>query len=182
VVLIDRVNVDLANDLGNTLSRVTRIVATSLGGRVPHAPLEDGLAPTARSAWAEWADCLEDNQPQGALRAAWTLLDATNKFLVHEEPWKLAKDESGRERLEQVLHEAAEALRHVALQVAPAIPDTTARIFRTLGLGEPPAVLPFEPELPPWGFPSGGGEVVHGEPLFPRIDKKAFFAGQAGSG
>jgi methionyl-tRNA synthetase len=181
--LINRTNVDLANDLGNTLSRVARIVATNLDGRVPGTTHPEGLAEVAGKAWTGWVEGFESGEPQAALRSTWELLDATNKFLVREEPWKLAKDEAQRERFEGVMHDAAEALRHVALQISPAIPDTTAKIFAVLGLGDPAGELPFDPEGEiPWGFPQGGDGVAHGEPLFPRIDKKAFFGEQAKAG
>lgn len=179
--LLDRVNTDLANDLGNTLSRITKIVSANLAGRVPHGLTHgQALAAVAKEAWLGWYAAMNEWNPQGALESAWTLLSATNKFLMTEEPWKLAKSEGDSAHLAAVMHDAAEAMRHVAVMVAPVMPSSAREIWRRLGVeGDPFARIPCDEQGHlEWGFPAGG-EVVHESGLFPRMDKAAFFASEA---
>ena len=176
--MLDRINTDLANDLGNTLSRVTKIVSTSLAGRVPHGLTHGAaLSDVARSSWAGWLAALDAYDPQEALRSAWELLSATNRFLMGEEPWKLAKEGGDRSHLAAVIHDSAEALRHVAVMIAPVMPAAAREMFRRLGIDGDPFKGPLSDEAGhvEWGFPAGG-EVVHESGLFPRMDKEAFFA------
>lgn len=178
--LIDRINADLANDLGNTLARVTRILTKDLGGRVPPTRRGGVLSGAAAEAWRAHLEAMDAHRPQAALKATWTLLSETNKYLVAEAPWKLAKQPEQRNRLEEVMHEAAEALRHVAAMVAPVMPTTAREIWRRLGIPGDPFAAPLidgAGEVS-WSFPDHG-EVRHEAPLFPRIDKVAFFAQQA---
>ncbi len=179
--VLDRINTDLANDLGNTLSRITRIVSSNLGGRVPSDRHGDALEKIARAAWKDWVAAMDAHDPQDALRAAWDLVGATNKFLMTEEPWKLAKDEAALPHLRAVMHESAEAMRHVAVMVAPVMPASAREIWKRLGApGDPFAGLLYEPPSGRlrWGFPEGD-EVAHESGLFPRMDKVAFFGAAA---
>lgn len=178
--ILDRVNTDLANDLGNTLSRITKIVASNLGGRVSEGRVDEALETVARESWKTWLAAMEAFDPQEALRAAWELLSSTNRFLVAEEPWSLAKQPEDAQRLRAVMHESAEAMRHVAVMVAPVMPQAAREIFRRLGAGGDPFDGPLGDEHGhvQWGFPAEG-EVVHDSGLFPRMDKAAFFAEQA---
>jgi methionyl-tRNA synthetase len=176
--LLERVNTDLANDLGNTLSRVTKIVSANLAGVVPRNLRHgDVLSSVATTSWVAWLKAMDAYDPQEALRAAWDLLSATNKFLVAEEPWKLAKDTSDHSHLAAVMHDCAEALRHVAVMVAPVMPTAAREIWRRLGAEGDPFARPLcdEEGHLEWGF-TGGMEVVHESGLFPRMDKASFFA------
>jgi methionyl-tRNA synthetase len=182
--IVDRVNADLANDLGNTLSRVTRIAADNLGGRIPRRDADPlGLVGTAGEAWRGWLEAFERYDVRDAVLSSWTLLDAVNRLIVETEPWKLAKDPARRGDLERVMHEAAEGLRHVAAMLAPVMPGTAREIWRRLGLSGDPFSTQLADAGPEgharvsvaWEFPSEG-PVQHGHGLFPRIDKTAFFA------
>jgi len=175
--ILDRVNTDLANDLGNTLSRITRILTSDLGGRVPRVAHGTALREHAERAWARATDAMERHDVQEALKATWELLSATNKFLVSEEPWKLAKDPGKRAHLEAVMHDASEAMRHVGNLVAAVMPGAAREIWRRLGIDGDPfsRALADGKGAIEWGFPEAG-DAIHESGMFPRLDKSAFFA------
>ncbi len=164
--LLARYNADLANNLGNLLARVTTLVAQKLGGVGP-APGERSVVRSAfeqgigdiRAAWGA-------SQPQLALERTWALIGAANAELEASEPWKLPP---GPE-LEDVLGDALEALRLVAILAAPAMPAAAATIWSRIGLpgapDEPGRAAP-DGDLA-WGRYPGGLAVLKGAPLFPR--------------
>jgi methionyl-tRNA synthetase len=162
--LVTRYNADLANNLGNLLSRVATVVEKKCGGVGP-APGPDGTLASAAAesvagACAAWAEV----QPSRALAATWQLIRAANAHLEANEPWKA---EPGPD-VERVLGDALEALRIVAILASPAIPTSAQIIWERLGLdGEITAQR--VPESVTWGGYSGGSPVTKGAPLFPRI-------------
>ncbi len=199
--LVDRVNNDLANDLGNLVSRLLKMIEDYCGGRLtapgqaapaprgaPDRPAEsgtagagseddEGLAGAARGAVAEYLGAFEDLRFHEGLAALWSLVGETNRYLVRWEPWRLAKDPSRRDRLEAVLYNAAEAVRLVAAGVAPVMPVAAREIWTQLGCpGEPSAAgdSAFR-----WGGLASGQVVRRGAGIFPRIDKAAYFAAPA---
>jgi methionyl-tRNA synthetase len=165
--MVTRYNADLANNLGNLVSRVTTVVHKGCGG-IGTAPRTDSplrsaaelAAQTASAAWSAIA-------PSEALSATWALLRATNAFLEQYEPWKM---EPGSE-LDAVLGDALEVIRLAALLVSPAIPTTAQRIWERLGL-----VGPIDEQRVPdalaWGGYPAGLSVIKGDPLFPRRAKE----------
>lgn len=174
--LLDRVNSDLANDLGNTLSRITKIVSANMGGRVPAARGGRALHAEAEKAWPAWVAAMDAHDIQSGLKAAWELLSATNKYLMTEEPWYLVKDPAKADKLAEVMHESAEAMRHVAVMIAPVMPAAAREIWRRLGsAGDPFTGLLIDRGNVAWGFPADA-DVVHDVGIFPRMDKVSFFA------
>jgi methionyl-tRNA synthetase len=162
--LIGRYNADLANNLGNLMSRLATVVGSKCGGIGP-APRAGGALSDAAAAAVEGATAAWDAvAPHRALEATWSLIRATNAYLEANEPWKA---EPGAD-LDAVLGDAIEALRIVAVLVSPAVPATAQRIWERLGL--PGTVA--EQRVPGdtlWGGYPGGLAVAKGEPLFPRI-------------
>jgi methionyl-tRNA synthetase len=162
--MVSRYNTDLANNLGNLLSRVATVVGKSCGGIGP-APVADSplaaiAADAVEAATRAWADV----QPSRALEATWRLVREANAHLEANEPWKL---EPGPV-LDGVLGDALEVLRLVAILASPALPTATAEIWRRIGLPG----TPTDEHLPAssaWGGYPGGLPVEKGEPLFPRI-------------
>jgi methionyl-tRNA synthetase len=162
--LIARYNADLANNLGNLLSRVATVVEKKCGG-IGTAPGPDGpLAEAAAQAVTATSAAWDEVQPSRALAATWQLIRAANAHLEANEPWKA---EPGPE-VERVLGDALEALRIVAILASPAIPATAQVVWERLGL--PGAVTGQRvPGDVAWGRLAGGTPITKGAALFPRI-------------
>ena len=161
--LIGRYNSDLANNLGNLLSRVTTVVGKKCNGIAPSPRADSPLAQAARDSVAETIARWTDVQPSRALEATWQLIRATNAFLETNEPWKA---EPG-EHVDSVMGDALEALRIVSILVSPAIPDTAQTVWERIGM---PGNVSDQrlPESANWGLFTGGHPLDKGEPLFPR--------------
>jgi methionyl-tRNA synthetase len=176
--LIDRCNSDLANDLGNLVSRTLKIVESSFGGVIPdpgkRASAESRLASTARESWRGMIDRFHEYDFSGGLARVWELVSATNKFIVEREPWKLAADPARREELGWVLYEASEALRVIGLLVFPVMPHAALGLHGRLGLTGEPAHGSLSRFT--WGDLPSGSRIARGEGLFPRIDRKSYLA------
>jgi methionyl-tRNA synthetase len=158
-----RYNADLANNLGNLLARVATVVASKCGGLGP-APAPSGrLQGVADSVVAEATRAWGEGQPHLALEATWRLIHETNAELEAVEPWKADPGPA----VDAVLGSALEVLRIVALLASPAMPATSAEIWRRLGLGGRPEERRM-PDDAAWGGYPGGLVVEKGTPLFPR--------------
>ena len=161
--LLTRYNSDLANNLGNLLSRVATVVDKKCGGIGPAPANNSVLASAAAAAWHETAAAWESLQPSRALEATWSLIRATNAYLENNEPWKA---EAG-ETVDRVMGDALEALRIVAVLASPAIPDTSQIVWERIGLSGQ-VVDQRIPAAAEWGLYPGGLTVTKGDPLFPR--------------
>ncbi len=159
-----RYNTDLANNLGNLVSRVCTVVATKCGGRGPLASNDSVLRSVAEGAVRGATEGWEKFNPQSALEATWSLIGATNAYLEEHAPWKM---ESGVE-LDAVMGDALEAIRLVAILASPAMPAVCDEIWRRIGLAGTPteSVLSVSSS---WGQYRGVGAIEKGAPLFPRI-------------
>jgi methionyl-tRNA synthetase len=159
-----RYNTDLANNLGNLVSRVCTVVASKCAGRGP-APSNDSVLrhvanDAARGALEGW----ERFNPQSALEATWSLIGATNAYLEEHAPWKM---ESG-DALDVVMGDALEAIRLVAILVSPAMPAVSEEIWRRIGLTGTPTESVFSTSSA-WGQYRSVHAIEKGAPLFPRI-------------
>ncbi len=161
--IVHRYNTDLANNLGNLVSRVATVVGSKCAGRSPAPRANSPLREEAEAAMAETAAAWEAFHPQGGLEATWRLIGATNAYLEAQAPWKM---EPGPE-VEAVLGDALEALRIVAIAASPALPAVCEEIWRRLGLSGTAAGRPFG-EAVRWGQFPAGLAIEKGEPLFPR--------------
>ena len=161
--LIGRYNSDLANNLGNLLSRVATVVGKKCNGISPapraDSPLALPAAEAVRETMARWADV----QPSRALEATWQLIRATNAYLENNEPWKAEPGPA----LDAVMGDALEALRIVCILASPAIPETAQTIWERIGM---PGQITDQrlPLAVAWGGYPGGISIDKGEPLFPR--------------
>jgi methionyl-tRNA synthetase len=162
--MIARYNADLANNLGNLLSRVAAVVEGKCGGVGPAPAADSRLAGVAARVVADAASGWERVAPSEALEATWRLVRETNAELEAKEPWKA---DAGPE-VDTVMGDALEALRIVTLLAAPSIPSTAAEIWRRIGLPGSPAEQPL-PGAAEWGGYPGGLPVEKGPPLFPRL-------------
>jgi methionyl-tRNA synthetase len=164
--MLARYNSDLANQLGNLLSRVATVVAKKCGGIGPAPRPDSPLAKVTQAAYADTARAWGDTQPSQALEATWRIVRETNELLQSTEPWKL---EPGAE-VDGVMGDAVEALRIVTVLVSPAIPSAALELWRRLGLDGTPTDTTL-PGAIAWGNVGGGRPIATGDPLFPR--KKA---------
>jgi methionyl-tRNA synthetase len=171
--LLDRYNGDLANDLGNLTSRIVTLIHTGCDGVVPSPSdrsEEHELAPLAERAFAEFREAFDHYRFSNGLSAVWSLIAGVNRFLVEHAPWELAKDPGQRPRHRAILRGAAEALLQAAAMASPVLPTACDEIASRLGTRLPGSLAGFR-----WGLLPGGAEVVKRGPLFPRIDKRAYF-------
>jgi methionyl-tRNA synthetase len=162
--VVDRYNADLANNLGNLLSRVATVVEKKCGGVGPAPRPDSPLAAVAAEAYEATAAAWADFQPSVALEATWRLVREANAHLEANEPWKA---EPGPE-VDAVLGDALEVLRIVSILASPAVPNASAEIRRRIGLDGRPEAQRL-PEAAAWGQYPGGLPVEKGAPLFPRI-------------
>ncbi len=161
--LVARYNSDLANNLGNLLSRVATVVGSKCGGIGPSPQAGGPLAAAAAVTYRDVAGAWDRLAPSDALEATWRQIRETNAHLEAAEPWK-AEPGPG---VDAVLGDALEALRIVTVLVSPAIPTAAAEIWRRLGLSGSPADQRL-PDAAAWGGYPGGLPVEKGPPLFPR--------------
>jgi methionyl-tRNA synthetase len=169
--ILTRFNADLANDLGNLVSRATTMVHRYRDGVIPEAPperaqqLDRDLETAVTTAIGAVKANFQAYQVSQALQDAWTLVRHVNKYIVEREPWKLAKDVTNTDLLNQTLYRGADALRVIAALVDPVMPDAATRIRRMLGVGGEPWTALRVGALAP------GTKLGDVEPLFPRIEK-----------
>ena len=161
--MVDRFNADLANNLGNLLSRVATVVDKKCGGVGPAPRPDSPLASIAAEANEATAKAWGDVQPSVALEATWRLLRETNAMLEANEPWKAEPGAA----VDGVMGDALEVLRVVAVLASPAIPGASAEIWRRIGLPGSPEEQRL-PAAAEWGQYPGGLAVEKGTPLFPR--------------
>jgi methionyl-tRNA synthetase len=165
--MVARYNADLANNLGNLLSRVATVVDKQCRGIGPAPSPDSPLAAVAASVWASASAAWDRVAPSDALEATGRLVRETNSALEAAQPWKMTPGP----KVDAVLGDALESLRIVALLASPAIPDSAAEIWRRIGLTEAVGLLSAQrlPGAARWGGYPGGLPVEKGSPLFPRI-------------
>jgi methionyl-tRNA synthetase len=162
--MVTRFNTDLANNLGNLLSRVATVVGKKCDGIGPAPSLTSPLAAVSLEAYADTAAAWANMTPSLALEATWRLVREANAHLETNEPWKM---EPGPE-LDAVMGDALEVLRLVSILATPAMPDTCAEVWKRIGLPGTPGEQRL-PDAAAWGGYPGGLVVEKGEALFPRM-------------
>jgi methionyl-tRNA synthetase len=162
---------DLGNDLGNLVLRTTSMLGRYFEGLVPErgdlTEIESQLRAAADTSWTLAEGHYEGWRLHLALVASFDFVAAVNRYIDRTEPWRLAKDDGQRERLGTVLNTVLEALRHIAIQIHPAMPRTSTAILAQLGL--PPAGSGEWGGCGWTGLPVGH-HVPGGKALFPRLD------------
>jgi methionyl-tRNA synthetase len=167
---VGRLNADLANDLGNLVSRATTLIVNLGGGKVPAAGAEadpGGLSAAFERAAAEAGRAMDEFAFHRALGAIWEFIGAVNRYVDATQPWALAKQPDGRAKLDAVLYALAESLRLLGIVLAPFLPDAAGKIRASLGQTAAPALADAR-----WGGLAPGGVVTKVSGLFPRVDDK----------
>lgn len=169
---VQRVNADLANDLGNLVSRTMTMAVKYTEGKVAAAKEASNkdleIERTAVATVAEVEKNFGDLAFHKALIAIWEFINKTNKYIVEQEPWTLAKSPENKARLETVIYHLLESLRIIAVLISPFMPGTSEKILDQLGYKGTVDLA----GAAVWGGLPAGSVLTRGETLFPRIEYK----------
>lgn len=171
--LINRINSDLANDLGNLLSRTVTMIEKYFKGVLPSAVapalIDDDLKELAIDTRRKVEESMDALEISNALVAIWELIGRANKYIDETTPWILAKDPSQQDRLGTVLYNLAETLRIISVLISPFMTKTPTKIREQLGLAEVDKFTSWK-SLDSFGKVEAGTKVKKGDIIFPRLD------------
>ncbi|MEH6938430.1 methionine--tRNA ligase [Bacillus sp. JJ664] len=170
---VDRINFDLANDLGNLLNRTIAMIEKYFDGNIPSVKgtvteFDENLQQVAKNTKISVEEAMENMEFSVALTHIWQYVSRTNKYIDETQPWVLAKDESRIEELASVMAHLAESLRQVGILLKPFLTQTPAKIFAQLGLTNE-SILTWA-SLSEFGAINEGIKVQKAEPIFPRLE------------
>lgn len=176
-LLMTRVNSDLANDLGNLCNRILKMIDSYFEGKIPEVLETKSGDEELKQFTVETIDLYRANFDNLAINKAinnvWELISTVNKYLVANEPWKLAEEVSQKDRLSTVLYYSAECLRIIAVLLAPVIPDGCSSILKQLGVEKSLDDLRVKDLV--WGGTKSASKLGKIEAVYPRLDPKEFF-------
>ena len=168
-------NADLANTWGNLCSRVFNMTNKYFDGKVPAVPADaaervaNPMLPIVEQLYAKYDACMSQVDFTGAAAAVQELAGRVNLYVEESAPWNLAKKEETQGDLAAVIYNALEAIRIIALYMAPFMPNTSNEVFDRLSLGKVTDVVDVE-DATKWGQLPAGNTVTVGDPLFPRLN------------
>jgi methionyl-tRNA synthetase len=163
--LHERYERELANDLGNLVSRTTAMIARYRDGRLAAAPGESALSETITALSREVPARLDEYDLTGALELIWDLVRSLNRYVEQTKPWELAKDEARADELNRALYDLADGLRVAAVALSAFLPRTSPQILRALGQSQD---LGWENVA--YGRTAAAEGLEPAAPLFPRVD------------
>ena len=171
--LINKINTDLANDLGNLVSRTVAMADKYFGGTLPEGreaePVDDELLSMIKGLREKYEHEMESYAFQNALMEIFKIISRSNKYIDETAPWVLGKDPAKKDRLATVLYNLLEGIRVCAVLLTPFMPDTVVKIFDQIGASEEARGYETAAEF---GVLPANVTVHRGETLFPRIDAK----------
>ncbi|MDQ6421075.1 methionine--tRNA ligase [Paenibacillus sp. LHD-117] len=173
---VERINFDLANDLGNLLNRTVAMIDKYFDGVVPPfagsvTAFDEPLQKLAASTIQQVEDAMERMEFSVALTALWQFVSRTNKYIDETQPWALAKDEAKRGELESAMYHLAESLRLISIMLQPFLTHAPLEMWKQLGLKE--GELTSWDSMKAFGRTPGGTRVSKDAPLFPRLETEA---------
>jgi methionyl-tRNA synthetase len=171
--LVGRYNADLANGLGNLVSRTLSMITQYRLGAIPPAGSSEAaaeVAAKAREVLATYPALIDAFEFSRALESVWQLLSAADKFIVTQAPWTLVKNPDAQATLDATLYTAAEVVRIAAALLYPVMPESAAKIWSQLGMSTPIDQVKLADLA--WGGLTPGQKIVKGEAVFPRFDAK----------
>jgi methionyl-tRNA synthetase len=185
---VERINYDLANDLGNLLNRTIVMIDKYFDGNIPVytgqvTPFDKELEELALSAVGKVEEAMEKMEFSIALAAIWQLIGRTNKYIDETQPWILVKDEAKQAELASTMHHLAESLRFSSILIQPFMTRTPKLMWEQLGIKSTQATS-WE-SLRQFGGIPAGTKVHKADPMFPRLEvavEVAYIAGEMGSG
>ena len=171
--MVQRINSDLANDLGNLLNRTIGMQKKYFNSKVILNEVIDTFDIEIKNLWFEVVKNVEikmnDYQFSEALKEIWRFISRMNKYIDECEPWKLAKDENSKNRLSTVMYNLVEALYKISVMISPFMPTTAIKMTKQLGLDINFDKLQLS-EILEWGVYPIGTELNNAEPIFPRVE------------
>ena len=174
--LINRINADLANDLGNLLHRTLTMIGRFNGGVIhalaDKAAVDEELVVLCSETVASYQESMDKLDITTALKTVWILISRTNKYIDETAPWALAKQSEQAGRLDTVLYNLAETLRIVAILLSPAMPATAEKIWNQLGIATKLSDVRLSDGAAVFGGLVVGTKVNKPEQIFPRIDEQ----------
>lgn len=170
---IERTNFDLANDLGNLVNRTISMINKYFNGYVPeytgaHTDFDKSLETAVKDSVSEYETAMEKMQFSHALRAVWTIIGRSNKYIDETAPWVLAKDEANKEALGNVMVHLAENIRIAAILLSPYLPHGPKEIFKQLNITDENQQT-YESVLS-YGIIKPAGQLAKPTPIYPRLD------------